>query len=466
MISGIDIGTCDVYEGKIRNEEISKWESSWIGNIVNSFPELCEWLGNENVQITNEGVSSKDSSYSEQLFGKKYVEFDRSVLTLQCLDWFLSDNPKEAYKLFTQDQEEKAKLSYKSFLSIHELAKYLIDNNPLELSSSEMTHLMRAALVLGDLGKSDKAREQFDVSRKQVPDHDDCYRVVMNKLIDNPKLSKTFNQLSKVAQQHLVDTAIDVHFGHITHLEGGPEMFSGLKNSKLTQFQLDFEFFIHFCDVSGALGHIKPYSSLVLTENTYQAMEANRKACSLLVGESSKTEKDAYDFYLAQRGNWLGLDHENLLERILIRMGAMMRLFSKEEGEILKKGIDALKEEDQKRLISYFNTTEVLTGRTPTYMPAVLVNLANNKTLGETPAERLECAIAIGLPVIGRALEMYKNYVDKGEIDEQVPLNFNPLAKIASGSPKDFETGELTIDTQGNVSLVNTLVDLTKNLKV
>jgi hypothetical protein len=91
--------------------------------------------------------------------------------------------------------------------------------------------------------------------------------------------------------------------------------------------------------------------------------------------------------------------------------------------------------------------------RTPTYMPAVLVNLLNNPQLGSSKEERLSRTIALGLPFICRVLETHKNQLSNHQADPRIPLNFNKMAGVAKTTP-DSLAQECRIDAEGNVHLM------------
>lgn len=90
--------------------------------------------------------------------------------------------------------------------------------------------------------------------------------------------------------------------------------------------------------------------------------------------------------------------------------------------------------------------------RTPTYMPAVLVNLANNQSLGSSKEERISQAVVLGLPFIARVLETHKQHVALSLADPNIPLNFNRAAGIAKTNPSALN-GMYSIDPEGNVGV-------------
>lgn len=425
----------------------------WVKNCIKQHPEIL-WLADKDVCKTEEGHATLEGSYSEQLFGQKYIEFDRTIMTIYCLKLIL-DGSDRAYEIFTADQNVNVKLSRKSFAALHLQAKHILESGFKGLSKLEIAQAIETALVLGDIGKSEKAREQFKPYGIGAFDHDDFHGEAMQVLQKHPQICPSFVKLPTAAKKLLIDTANLAHYGHITHLEGGREMFARLKkNSQILRnpIMLSFDLFVHTCDVTGALGHVNNKSSLVYTEHSHLAIQAMGSAVKVLLKPRS-SEIDAYNAYLKIRASWLGLNFKDQSERILAKIGAMLRLFTVEEGTILKKAMLSLNYDISSKIFLALDIQEdLLNLRTPTYMPAVLVNLLNNHELGVSRKERLFQAIKIGLPFIAKVLEHHKNLALSGKINPKIPLCFNKAARVAKLSPS-LLNGKFYIDQKGNVCI-------------
>lgn len=412
-------------------------------------------MADAEVRKTEEGLATESSPYSEQLFGQKFLEFDRTIMTLRCLQLIL-DGSENAYQAFTADQPSDAKLSRTSFERLHLQGIDLINSQYVGMTELEIIQAMEASLVLGDMGKSGKAREIFNSYSVSAPDHDDFHGEAMQILERYPNLCPTFDKLTPLAKKLLLQTANLAHYGHVTHLEGGPGMFSKLKQSSLissSPIAFAFDFFVHTCDVAGALGHVNNRSSLVYTESSHQAMQAVMAACKVLAN-SEKTEVDAYNAYLKIRADFLGLNDQDRIERALTRMGAMLRLFTPEDGMLLKKAILELDSDIQTKILMQLDIKEgEELERTPTYMPAVLVNLSNNPQLGTTREERISKAVILGLPFLAKVLEKHKQSIFENNANPKIPLNFNKAAGIAKERPQAL-LNEFNIDQEGNVCII------------
>lgn len=452
VFSGLCAKENDQSSGYINPIIYSSYEGrQWVEECVKQHPEIL-WLADSNVRQTEEGQAIIQGSYSEQLFGQKFVEFDRTIMTIHCLKLIL-DGSDKAYEVFTAAQPTASKLTKDSFQALHMQGQKLLTSKWQGLSMLEMANAMETALVLGDIGKSEKARELFRPYGVCQPDHDDFHGEAMLVIEKNSNLCPSFARLSSSAKNLLIEVANLAHYGHITHLEGDLSMFSKLKDCEIAckdPVALDFDLFVHTCDVAGALGHVNNQSSLVYNEYTHRAMQAMEDSVRVL-SNPLKTESDAYQAYVKVRASWLGLNADDSSDRVLVRIGAMLRLFSVEEGCILREAMNQLPINVQQKIAAQLDVQKQnQLYRTATYMPAVLVNLSNNLQLGSSQQKRLCNAISLGLPFIASVLEKYKEMLANLEIDPCIPLNFNGIAGVVKASP-DSLNKEFSIDKDGNV---------------
>ncbi|MBS0185180.1 MAG: hypothetical protein JSS34_02335 [Proteobacteria bacterium] len=416
----------------------------WINEKMKAYPEIA-WLGGEGVRQTHDmqkgNMANNDQSPSFLLYGKKYPEFDRSVLSLMCLSWLI-EGTESAYKAFTSAQKEPDKLSYDSFLNLHKRYAAMI--------ASGVTHKdFEIALVLGDTGKTETARAYF--KEITVSDHDEFLKEALQR---DAALFPTFKELTPWAQEILPQVSGIIHFGHFLHLEGGIEMIMPLIESHIIERDpkaLEFDFLVHIADVSGAGGHVNPTSSIVLTENVYKALMAMDTSL-LLLKKEEMTAQDVLENYIKIRASWIGLASNTPEDRILTRLGAMIRLYEKTDGEILKSAFKKFDLTQQNLFIEMFDPLSPdLPSVTPTYIPAVFVNLYNNKSLGETPQERLTKTLDLGLPFVSHVLKIYQDQMSEGKMNINDPLNFNDIARVAKENPEALTTLPFFISPENNV---------------
>jgi len=407
---------------------------------VLTYPELAH-LAVATVAATNDmsdGAQPISSSYSLNL-GKNgfFPELERTLLSLRCLEQ-LSSGEYEGYEEFTHLQGTD-KLQWKDFEKLSERWDNVVDQ--YKQKSICIENVRRAAevdIVLGDMGKTQWARQVVADLEIDDPDHDDFY----GNVIAHPDAALRFGSFRalKTWQQELLRKSANLaHFGHIMHLEGGARMFRKIKDSNvLVDDPTAFEFatLIHICDVAGAQAHTNNMGSLTYNHTTHRMVEAVFDASRLVRAQSEKT---ACEHYIAQRSAWLGLSSNSLVDRTLTRVGAMLRLTGVEAGAALRRSFETL-DPNAKRDILQFLSPEAAEQlpRTPTYVPAMLVNLYNNPHLGSTPDERMVGVFGLGVRFVAATFELLRTMMARGETDGRNPLNFNAVAAAATDRPSDL----------------------------
>lgn len=421
----------------------------WTKQCVATYPEL-NYLIDENVKKTGEGNASDENPYSVQYSGRKCIEFDRCLLSLRSSEWFIQGD-EESYKKLTAAQQEN-KLSWESFKTLHRYATELLESS--SIPKNQMLEAIYAALILGDMGKSPQARQLFP--KITNPDHDLFYKEAMEELRSKPHLLPTYEKLSPLAKDLLFRASRMPHLGHIYHLEGELEMLEPIKIHQLLGPNVDptpflFEFFIHCCDVCGALGHVNHRSSIAFTEHTFMGKEAVREAL-LEFKDPLVTSYEVYQTLLKKRATFIGLEKESDFG-VFARLAAMMRLFIPPYGETMRIAFVGLSVETKDRL-----RQQLTVGLTPkkqltdTYVPAVYVNLLNNKSFGDTFEIRLSKVISIAVPFVTQVQEHHLKLLSEGIADPSVPLEFNALSALAKEpNAEQYFMGTFVIDAKGTV---------------
>lgn len=421
---------------------------AWMEDKLKDYSELS-WLGKKGVRQTYDMQTQIDiddlESPSHFFYKESFPEFDRSFLSLMAVNWLIKGG-KESYEALVSAQKGDEKLSYENFENLHQRYKKLISSGKVTLEDFER------ALVLGDTGKTETAREYFKALNIIAPDHDDFLKEALQK---DPTLFPSFKKMGPWVKKILPQISGMIHFGHFLHLEGGVEMLDPLASSKIVLEDpeaLEFDFLVHIADVAGAGGHLNPRSSIVLTQNAYKALQAMDDALNLFKKEGT-TSRAVLENYIKVRAEWLGLTGLTREERLLTRVGTMIRLFEKEEGQILRAGFEKFDSDQKELLLKMLDPlSPSLPQVTPTYVPAVLGNLYNNKKLGDTKEERLLKTIEIGLPLVSRILRTYQENLTQGKIfDKNAPLNFNDLARVAKEAPESLSSLEFVIDHENYV---------------
>jgi len=417
----------------------------WVSKKIEKYPEL-QWLLAADVQQTQEGKSeSFDHSWSQKLTGQHHPEFERTILSMVCL-YLIADGSEEAYKRFTMLQPPEDKLSHASFKRLHDFADNVLSKDPQLLQAIE------ANLLLGDLGETQVARQIAEPYTISEPDHD---RFLAACLKECPHIFPTFQSLTPKIQSKIKNMTGLVHFGHVTHVEGGPSMLTELKTSGVLQndpSDFDFEVLTHLCDVSAARGHEDNRGSKVLTENTFSALENVKNALHYLADHN---EEEALKYYLLARAEGLGLDNKDQAQQfVLARLGAMMRLFSKEEGAALQEGYQALSQEQRDLLNNELNPLIVRHEMTPTYVPATLVNLLSTYSKqGLSKDEAIKKCLQEGVPFVAHILHQYRSGKAEQPYTPTLTLNFNKVAGQLRDQPDLLRNATFSIGEDGHVEI-------------
>lgn len=267
--------------------------------------------------------------------GGKYIELERCLSSIIAF-YLLLDGSQKAYEKFTSTQNPSDKLSYDSFTKLHKLAK--------ELASDEKKkNLLIAMLIYSDLGKTPNARKRALERGINNPDHDDWIEQVLSKE-SNAEISyvlPSFFALETEQKNTLkaIAGSLKVHLGHVLHLEGGIHMFDklsiSLKTGNISHDNFKIAFLIQMCDVSASQGQVSNQGMSAMTENTFEAYQMVWQCLEKLF--HTKSPEVALRYYLNIRGEKLGIKADNPRNQILIRLACMLRLYTAEQGEILKK---------------------------------------------------------------------------------------------------------------------------------
>jgi hypothetical protein len=194
----------------------------------------------------------------------------------------------------------------------------------------------------------------------------------------------------------------------------------------------DFEILTHLCDVSAARGHEDNRGSKVLTEHTYQTLMAIQDLIRFLADHD---EREALHHYLLKRARWLGLEEQAPDTLILAKFGAMMRLFTPEDGRALQRGYQELSQEQRQKIYEELNPLVYRKEKTPTYIPAVFVNFVD--TLVKQGSSREQALTFCLLKAATFVADCLKKCRTRGLTLEKT-INFNRVAGQARDNPDFF----------------------------
>lgn len=420
----------------------------WVIEKIKLYAEL-QWLLDKTAQHTQEGKSENvDHSWSQKLTGHHYPEFERTLLSMLNLH-LIADGSNQAYAYFVTLQPPQEKISRAHFKRLHEFASSIIKNDPKQLKAIEIN------LLLGDMGKTPLAHKKAEHYGIKEADHDLFLEACLHKA---PQIFPTFLKTPKAVQTRITKTIGLIHFGHLAHVEGGSEILTNLKKSEIFKKNpkdFDFEILTYICDLSAARGHEDNRGSKVLTENTFKVIEAVKDTIHFL---AKNNEQEALKFYLNKRAEWLGLKENEEEKYILARFGAMMRLFSKDEGKALQQAYASLSKEQKESINQAFDPLVYREERTPTYVPALLVNVLDSYTKqGLSKEDAIKECIHKGALFVATVLNQYRAGMSHQPYAPGLTLNFNKVAGQARDNLALLATSSFLITPDGLVDFQEAL---------
>lgn len=418
------------------------------------FEELYEEIGwhADGLLVSPEGLQEQrlEQSPSKLIHSAYYPEFDRSAMSIKAMQTWLDGNYTD-YLEFVKAQKKEERLTYTTFKKICKEINCLIsDINGYE--KEDIKQALYSAIVYKDLGKTCIAKNKGEELGVPINDHHLFLYEAMKK---DPTIFPSFSKLSSPVQDLLLKLTTMANFGHITHLEGGASLFENLRTTEILKKEphvFELAFFVHMCDVAGALGDQDPNSSLVYTENTHKSLMAVKNACYRI---KDLDEKKTYAKFIDDLGAILGLDSESPLEQVIIRVAAMMRLSKNEEAKVLKKAFLNLPFEELSLIIEQLGFDADDPNIMLTYMPTVLINLLDNDQLGATRNERIEQTVQKGVLFISRILQTTKEEIrKKPALYKGRLLNFTQVAQMAKENPNLLPLKNPTLTKTGLIQLL------------
>ncbi len=398
-------------------------------NLVAKYVEVS-WLLDPRVNATLQGEKGvPGNSWSVQITsetegtGRHCIEFERTVCSALCLHVF-NQGGDAAYKWFVQKQKAHP-LTRENFDKISKLVQAVVSKYGLDLIETN--------LILGDLGKTPKARELAAPYGVTEGDHD----IFLAKCLDVcPDIFPTYVKLPPEQKAIIQKYAGLIHFGHLWHVEGtATKMLTHLKKTGVMQdsSDFDFEYVTHICDIAAVLAHVSQAGSLILTDDAFETMEEAMETVRALV---SMTPNEALQSYLDSRAKRIGIGHiQDIPTRnVLARLAAMMRLRVRNDtlGKELLTAWETMS--NKEKVLQALDPLSADTTPTPTYAPAVLENMRKALSSEMTSQETMNAAIGTALPWMVGVIETYKK--EKGTTyPDGLTLNFNPIGGIVRDTP-------------------------------
>ena len=387
----------------------------WVKEKLKLYTELS-WLIQPNDKYS-QGIShGNNQSWSKEISSTHSIEFEKTVTSLLCLELILNGS-KESYKRFISTQKENI-LGYTSFIKLHKFALNIIKANPI-LSKQ----LLEKNIIIRDMGKSEVVRNIVkDKCSIVEPDPHFFIRKVLNNCTN---IFPSYANLNQEQRKAILETDI-FHFGHISHLEGGPEMLTPLKTAKLDKSMLDFKLLTDVIEIAGCLGHINNNGSLLFTQKIFKITWT---IIDVLRTLGDKDETQILKEYIKLRAKWLVFNHNIKEDVVLTKIGAMMQLTSEQEGETIKKAFNNLNNDDRELILDQLNPLIYRYEKTPAYMPNFLRNFYQKQVTYLGSEKALEEVVDTAIPFLARVIKCHRNIISGVAIEKQPVLSFNITAK-------------------------------------
>lgn len=388
----------------------------------------------------------------------KYAGLEHLLTSIVAFHLFYEGTDK-AYEKFTSLQKKEEALTKGSFKKIHQLAKQVTQNK------ESFYEMVRAMLIYREIGKTPTSIENAKKAGVEIFDHNDFVKTVLEQELHVIKLIiPSFATLPSQAQTLLpkTTTAMEANYSQVLHMEGteqnmfGPFHKSVLQN-KIEPGALSFAFLIQLCEASSSSAQQKP-GLQALTENTYQEYQLIHKSFMAIKNRTITTNHDALKQYANSKAKQLAISLNNAT---LLRLGCMLRLYTKEDSKLLADAFYTLSVSEQNLLHSVFDAAEDKFSKIPTHIPDVLLNLANFQVTEEPRQLKMVRALRGAICIAHILSNISQNNTSKR------PLNFAQLAAISLKNPGFFTSCDINLfnaDEKNNI--VYNISDLSIILKL
>jgi len=349
------------------------------------------------------------------------------------------------YKEVVHSQPKDKRVGWQSFQDIQSQIRKLLGAHS-KLSSQEVRDVVELAIVLNEIGYSETARNKAWVYEIVA----DQNRDFIEKVIEtHPEIFPTYAKFNATQQNLIKELLTFVRFDEVVELRGAYQVFEKVKKKKTINENaefLDLAIFFYSCQLAGSAGNETYCNSPVFTRFALKNIHFLRKSFLLL---KERSAEDAFQYYIGQRADWLGFDPGSSLNRLLIKVGAMMNLYTPSEGKALKEAFLKLKPEEITLLITQFDDFHAKNLMSEaTQLTTFLRNLQQNKELGLSEKEKLTGSISLAFPLIVEVLQKSKGVTRSGK-----PIDFAYVSQIAATNPSLLKKGEVSISKDGLISI-------------
>lgn len=420
----------DLLYHEVEKVEIEKWMAKY---------EELEWFAT--AEVIDKALYEMPS---KMIFGKSIPPFDRILLRLKILDTILTGR-YEDYLDLVKEQTKEMRLEWNQFQDLQNHMRTVIEGNK-KLSPELVREAVEFAIVVGEIGETQTARNKAWVYEIVTNDTRTFIERVMEM---HPEMLPSYSKL-KPEQQRIVKTILTlVRFQEIADLRAGEETFERIKKSKILEEEpelFELALLVFACEIAGSLGDYCFCSSPWFTKYACQDVNSIRKAFYLL---KEKSAKEAAQYYLGERSGCLDLDPGSPFNRVLARIGAMLKLYTPAEGKILKETFLKFQPHELATIVAQFdvNRPKEETIRISGLNVLFLV-LRTQGHLGVSEKDKLSQSVLIAFPFIARVLK------ERSVASKNVPeLKFHKIIPIVMHDASLLKEGKITIENNGMVTV-------------
>jgi len=343
------------------------------------------------------------------------------------------------YSDFTECQKGK-KLSRENFDEITQYTTSIV-------KSQDDLDAMVAYLIINDLGKVKRVvNEIHERTGYQSVDHDDLLYVGLSRF---PEISPTFSGLDEKYQERILNgLRTRFNLGQFIQSENLPQNLVpliGIDNESFDYYMLHTLY-----DIGGAAGHIARNGSLVINDSFWDNFKAAEKHLKNIKGKEDILP--AYNGYLLDRANMLGLEAEGQEAKAVVKLCNMLRISEPSKAQevleafrqqplntkaILQKELNATGMDGDNAILLY-------------YAPATLTNALGyfTKNGGESPIKE---SLNIVLPAFARLYSQTRaNLADQVSVQDVTTVMISEVAKMAGANPNDLNNSNLTFQQVGS----------------
>lgn len=388
MPSGVENGLEELQSAISKDDLFDLDEGEYFQILHRAYPAELDYLKTAYVLSVRSSPSMNTRAPSDQIFGHRYGEVDRTVTGLNALRW-IYQNDHDSY---TQNQPVATKLSQEKFTEMRSL--FLNYNQPQEIFTLIMMQMTN------DLGKSTGLQSLYHGRPIDEGESEVNHDMMMNLVISNrPDLVPSFLHLpesEKRLVRALTQLSAEFNPAQLIQAECPPEVLNILWeldwNDLIVAQALDRKFLELILDLSGAAGHVHHEGAMTMTQlvvcSLLHALELSKLASA---DPHNFSPREVYFQVLEHRlkllrdVDWTGTlnvrDQHDFIGLAMGRLYCMGRADSIQKIEMIELAVSRLSEGERKDLVWGLRIDHRIQ-RQATYTPGMI---ASAKT-----AEQLE----------------------------------------------------------------------------